>query len=110
MTAAEQLIEEYVAEQDFYRCSRYSSTDEYGTLESLDEMPAPKQPAQRALYRIQDLLDRFNGDLNKVDQHTALRARKATNVSKLEGILWAARELKLKRAEQAARQQLALLR
>lgn len=70
----------------------------------------PSDPNQRAVYRIKSLMDRFGGDENKVDKHTALRATKTRDAKKLAGILWAAKKLKLKRATAAAEKQLALVR
>ncbi len=72
----------------------------------LDEA-APKDPYQRALFRIQSLLDRFGDDVAKVDQHTAARAKKTRNAEKLKGLIKAAKQLKLKKSVAAAQQQLA---
>ena len=92
MNLAESLIDKYVFEE----------VDAY--WDSLEEA-LPKDPYARALGRIKALLDRFD-DADKVDQHTALRAKKIKNPEKLKGLMKAAKQLKLKRSVAAAKLQL----
>lgn len=113
---AEQLIDRYLASEGDSSAILYHYYHQRPGLHEQDDYDdddlgegAPKDPYERAVYRIQSLFTRFGGDMNKVEQHTVLRARKTHSVAKLNGLIKAAKKFKLKKAVEAAKKQLAIV-
>lgn len=107
MSKAEELIDQCVEGSIILREDRAFFEMLDRVLEDIDEKESvPKDPEERAYFRISALVKRFKGDEDKVDKHTVLRVKKTNKAAKLKGIIKAAKHFKLKNAEKAARQKL----